>query len=67
MWTARPIQTFLTTLSSNMVTHVNDTATLRDALDVASFFASSMGRVGADFQPMLAPIFEPRLTEMVVG
>eukprot|EP00585_Thalassiosira_rotula_P012862 CAMPEP_0196130694 /NCGR_PEP_ID=MMETSP0910-20130528/979_1 /TAXON_ID=49265 /ORGANISM="Thalassiosira rotula, Strain GSO102" /LENGTH=715 /DNA_ID=CAMNT_0041390049 /DNA_START=84 /DNA_END=2228 /DNA_ORIENTATION=+ len=67
MWTARRIQTFLTTLSSNIVTHVNDTATLRDALDAASFFASSMGRVGADFQPMLAPIFEPRLTEMIVG
>lgn len=50
-----------------MVTHVNDTATLRDALDAASFFASSMGRVGADFQPLLAPIFEPRLTEMIVG
>ena len=67
MWTARRIQTFLTTLSSNIITHVNDTATLRDALDAASFFASSMGRVGADFQPLLAPIFEPRLVEMVVG
>jgi len=67
MWTARRIQTFLTTLGSNMTTHVHDTATLRDALDAASFFASSMGRVGADFQPLLAPIFEPRLTEMVVG
>ncbi|KAL7434635.1 hypothetical protein ACHAXH_005176 [Discostella pseudostelligera] len=67
MWTARRIQTFLTTLSSNLETHANDTATLRDALDAASFFASSMGRVGADFQPLLAPIFEPRLTEMIVG
>mmetsp|Transcript_30964 Transcript_30964/g.61737 ORF Transcript_30964/g.61737 Transcript_30964/m.61737 type:complete len:731 (+) Transcript_30964:29-2221(+) len=67
MWTARRIQTFLTTLNSNIVTHVHDTATLRDALDAASFFASSMGRVGADFQSLLAPIFEPRLTEMVVG
>ncbi|KAL7543723.1 hypothetical protein ACHAXR_013005 [Thalassiosira sp. AJA248-18] len=65
MWTGRRVQTFLTTLSSNIVTHVNDTATLRDALDAASFFASSMGRVGADFQPLLAPIFEPRLTEMI--
>ncbi len=50
-----------------MSTYVQDTATLRDALDAASFFASSMGRVGADFQSMLAPIFEPRLTEMIVG
>lgn len=67
MWTARRIQTFLTTLSSNLETHATDTATLRDALDAASFFASSMGRVGADFQPLLAPIFEPRLTEMIAG
>ena len=66
MWTGRRVQTFLTTLSVNCQTHVNDTATLRDALDAASFFASSMGRVGADFQPLLAPIFEPRLTEMIV-
>ena len=67
MWTARRIQTFLTTLSFNLEKHANDTATLRDALDAASFFASSMGRVGADFQPLLAPIFEPRLTEIIVG
>lgn len=67
MWTARRIQTFLSTLSSNLATHVADTATLRDALDAASFFASSMGRVGADFQPLLGPIFEPRLTEMIMG
>ena len=67
MWTARRVQTFLTSLSSNMTLYVHDTATLRDSLDSASFFASSMGRVGADFQPLLAPIFEPRLTEMIVG
>ncbi|KAL3809496.1 hypothetical protein ACHAXA_009732 [Cyclostephanos tholiformis] len=66
MWIARRIQSFLTTLSSNMATHINDTATLRDALDAASFFASSMGRVGADFQPLLGPIFEPRLSDMIV-
>ncbi|KAL7553889.1 hypothetical protein ACHAWF_017231 [Thalassiosira exigua] len=67
MWTARRVQTFLTTLSANVHAHVHDTAALRDALDAASFFASSMGRVGADFQPLLAPIFEPRLVEMVAG
>jgi hypothetical protein len=67
MWTSRRIQTFLTTLNSNIVTHIHDTATLRDALDAASFFASSMGRVGADFQSLLGPIFEPRLSEMVIG
>ena len=50
-----------------MASHVHDTATLRDALDAASFFASSMGRVGADFQSLLGPIFEPRLVDMIVG
>lgn len=65
MWTSRRIQTFLTTLNTNIITHVNDTATLRDALDAASFFASSMGRVGADFQSLLGPIFEHRLSEMI--
>lgn len=67
MWTARRVQTFLTSLNSNLISHVHDTATLRDALDASSFFACSMGRVGADFQSLLAPIFEPLLTKMIVG
>jgi len=67
MWTARRVQTFLTSLNSNLISHVHDTATLRDALDASSFFASSMGRVGADFQSLLAPIFEPLLTKIIVG
>lgn len=67
MWTARRVQSFLTSLSSNLISHVHDTASLRDALDASSFFASSMGRVGADFQSLLAPIFEPLLTKMIVG
>jgi len=67
MWTARRVQTFLTSLNTNLISHVHDTATLRDALDASSFFASSMGRVGADFQSLLAPIFEPLLTKMIVG
>ena len=67
MWTSRRIQTFLTTLNTNITMHVHDTATLRDALDAASFFASSMGRVGADFQSLLGQIFEPRLSEMIIG
>ena len=67
MWTSRRIQTFLTTLNTNIATHVHDTATLRDALDAASFFASSMGRVGADFQSLLGQIFEPRLSEMIIS
>lgn len=67
MWTARRVQTFLTSLNTNLISHVHDTATLRDALDASCFFASSMGRVGADFQSQLAPIFEPLLTKMIVG
>lgn len=65
MWTLRRILSFLVTLSSDMLMHVKDTATLRDALDAVSFFASSMGRIGSDFQPLLVFIFEPRLIEMV--
>jgi len=40
-------------------------AILRDALEATSFFAVSMGRIGADFQSRLAPIFEPRLVRIV--
>lgn len=43
-----------------------DVATLRDALDASLFFASSMGRLGADFTPQLAPIVQEPLHRLVV-
>ena len=46
---------------------VNDTGSLRDILDATVFFASSMGRLGADFQPLLPPLFESKVVEIVTG
>ena len=45
---------------------VKDTAILRDVLDAAAFFASSMGRVCSDFQCLLAPMFEEQLADIVI-
>lgn len=45
---------------------VKDAAVLRDVLDATNFFASSMGRVGSDFQCLIAPIFEQRLSDIVI-
>lgn len=46
---------------------ISDTATLRDALESVTFFATSMGRVGADFSPMLQGIFQPCLVSIVTS
>mmetsp|Transcript_45614 Transcript_45614/g.138615 ORF Transcript_45614/g.138615 Transcript_45614/m.138615 type:complete len:754 (-) Transcript_45614:173-2434(-) len=67
MWTTRRVQLFLHRLRRDLSSGSGespveyDASALRDALDAASFFAASMGRVGADFRPLLPPAFEPRV------
>ena len=46
---------------------ISDTATLRDALESSTFFATSMGRIGADFSPLLPTFFVPRLFVIVTS
>jgi len=64
LWTTRRIQMFLKSLT-NHLSRINDCAILRDALDATVFFSTSMGRIGADFQALLPPIFEPQLLHIV--
>lgn len=64
LWTTRRIQLFLTSLSKQLV-QVENSAALRDALDATVFFATSMGRIGADFSSLLPPILEPQLVRIV--
>ena len=56
---------FLASLRSNIATRIEDTATLRNALDVAFFLALSMGHVGTNFYPLLAPLSDPMLIRIV--
>ena len=65
MWLSRRVQHFLQSLESQLA-FVNNAATLRDVLDASNFFASSMGRVGADFQCLLPPMFEDRIASIVM-
>lgn len=65
MWTARRVSCFLTILAVQLAS-TTDSAALRDALEASIFFASSMGRLGADFTAQLPPIFETRMHELVV-
>ena len=65
MWLSRRVQHFLHSLESQLA-FVNNAATLRDVLDASNFFASSMGRVGADFQCLLPPMFEDRIASIVM-
>ena len=65
MWLSRRLQHFLHGLESQLAL-VNNAATLRDVLDASNFFASSMGRIGADFQCLLPPMFEDRIANIVM-
>jgi len=68
MWATRRIHFFLTNhLSKINLSIISDIATLRDAWDSSTFFATSMGRVGADFSPLLAGIFEPCIVSIVTS
>jgi hypothetical protein len=68
MWTTRRIDTFLQDhIVSKCLPSITDTSTLRDALESVTFFATSMGRVGADFSPLLQDIFQPFLVSIVTS
>jgi conserved oligomeric Golgi complex subunit 8 len=64
MWMARRVQSFLNLLTTHLAS-TDDSAQVRDALEASVFFASSMGRLGADFTAQLAPIFETRMHAIV--
>ena len=64
MWMARRIHAFLNLLTTHLA-GTEDPAQVRDALEASVFFASSMGRLGADFSAQLGPIFETRMHAIV--
>jgi len=61
---ARRIHSFLGLLSLQLAA-TDDSTSLRDALEAAVFFASSMGRLGADFAPQLESLFANRMHVIV--
>jgi hypothetical protein len=46
---------------------LTDVASLANVLEQAMFFGASLGRIGADFRPLLPTLFESRLLEIVNG
>jgi hypothetical protein len=65
MWTSRRVHAFLNLLTIQLGS-MEDSASLRDALEASVFFASSMGRLGADFSAQLPALFEPKMRDLVV-
>ncbi|MGK3755152.1 MAG: hypothetical protein ACI8RD_007461 [Bacillariaceae sp.] len=65
MWTSRRVHSFLKILSSQLQL-MEDSGSLRDALDACVFFTGSMGRLGADFTAQLPPLFEQKLLAIVL-
>lgn len=65
MWTSRRIHSFLKILSVELKS-MEDSASLRDALDASAFFSQSMGRLGADFTSQLPPLFEEKMVSIVL-
>lgn len=66
MWISRRVNSFLSLLQSRL-NDMEDSATLRDALDSCVFFSASMGRLGADFTSQLPPLFEKKMLSLVVN
>jgi hypothetical protein len=66
MWTSRRVHSFLNLLTIQLGS-MEDSASLRDALEASVFFASSMGRLGADFSAQLPALFEPKMRDLVVA
>ena len=66
MWVSRTVHGFLSQLQVQLRTTAQDSASLRDTLDASVFFATSMGRLGADFTALLPPILEHKMHELVV-
>lgn len=64
MWVTRRVHSFLTMLSASL-NRMDDSASLRDALEACAFFATSMGRLGGDFTAMLSHLFEPKMVSLV--
>jgi hypothetical protein len=64
LWMSRRIQGFLQTLATALA-DVTETSTLRDALEAALFFATSVARLGADFTARLPALFEPVLVKLI--
>ena len=65
MWTTRRVHSFLKILTKQLQL-MNDSGSLRDALDACIFFTGSMGRLGADFTSQLPPLFEQKLMAIVL-
>jgi len=66
MWTTRRIRSFLKLLSKQLQL-MDDSGSLRDALDACIFFTGSMGRLGADFTSQLPPLFEQKMMAIVLN
>ena len=60
------ISIFLDKLKKEFST-IHDIGALRDVLDACVFFASSLVRVGGNFQALLPPMFEIKIIEIVTG
>ena len=62
MWTTRRIHSFLALLRNH---DFEDSASLRDAWEASIFFATSMGRLGADFSTLLGKLFFTKMESLV--
>ena len=65
MWTSRRVHSFLKIVAAEL-NMMEDSASLRDALDACVFFSGSMGRLGADFTAQLPPLFEEKMLSIVL-
>ena len=68
LWMARRVQLFHKLLQTQLLSDVQQadaTSGVRDCLEAAVFFATSLGRLGGDFTPQLAELLESLVLQTV--
>jgi len=65
-WLVGKIEGFVALLRQALP-HVKDGAALHDVLEQVMFLGASLGRLGADFRPLVVPILEDAVTSLVVS
>ena len=63
-WVVRRVESFVAMLAQQLM-RVRDGAQLHHLFEHTMFMGASLGRLGADFRPLVAPLFEDAVLEMM--
>ena len=65
-WILRKTREFLKSLETDLK-RIEDGAAIASAYEHCTYFGSTLGQIGADFRPLLLPVFERRMHALIVN